>query len=82
MANSKYNSEYKSTHVSKEKCNCVVETILGFIYWTVGCGEGLLIGVCCGCYDMDVKYDFSNIDAWFTSGLKTGYADGYVFVNG
>ena len=31
---------------------------------------------------MDVKYDFSNIDAWFISGLKTGYADGYVFVNG
>lgn len=65
----------------KEKCNCVMETILGFVYWTIGCGEGVIVGWVSGCYEMGLRYDFSNMEAWFNSGLRTGYADGYMFGN-
>jgi len=29
---------------------------------------------------MGISYDFSNIDEWFNYGLKTGYADGFMFI--
>jgi hypothetical protein len=65
----------------KEKCNCVCETVLGFLYWAVGCSEGVMLGGVCGCYEMGGRYDFSSMDEWFQYGLRTGYADGFMFGN-
>ena len=82
-------TKYKKTrcvsqsHISpeKEKCNCVVEYLLRVCYWMAGCCEGCIIGWLFGCHDMELKYDFMDLDAWFKSGLRTGYEDGYMFGN-
>ena len=52
----------KDKDKDKEKCNCVCETILGVLYWAVGCNEGVVLGGVCGCYEMGGRYDFSNMD--------------------
>ena len=59
---SKYSTSRHPKVEKKEKFNCVLETILGYISWTVGYSEGVIIGWIGGCYEMGLRYDFSDLN--------------------